>query len=513
MTPAFRLDVEGEDVTERVRRHLVDLRVTLTADSSSDTLQITLSDAPGVLARPAAEREVRVSLGYRETGLVAVGVYYHSETDIELVPRRMVLRATAADFRRRSTLKAPKSRAWRATTLGQVVSAIAREHGYEPRVAPALAGAVIGHIDQTAESDMHLLRRLATGYDATVKAAGGYLVMMPRGAARSAGSGTPLPIYTASPDGGTVLTGRVSWRGRPKYSSVISGYHDPAAGKLVHVTAGSGDPAFVIREPRPDRAQALAAAAARLARLQRQTAALELSVVGEPTLAAQGRIVTSGWGGGTDGAWTISRVTHALTISGYESRVSAENSQPESPGSSYQYRDLWDPLLPLGDLSHVYARSSHPVRVGAFRGDVLWTIRASDDASRQRLPDRFFTTPPGYLGLVRLRARGASISATLRFAGDAADTPVARPGPDLVAGAREGLSQVVRAAGHTYVIRGTGPDTTDPYDWGIVGGDLLTVMRSGVAPICDWALVWSGYGSVVDLGTLRSAPSGNAPSL
>ena len=325
MTPSFQLDVEGEDVTDRVRRHLVELRVTLTADSASDSLQITLSDAPGVLARPAAERAVRVRLGYLETGLVALGVYYHSETDIELVPRRLVLRGTAADLRRDSTLKAPRSRAWQATTLlGQVVDAVASEHGYEPRVAPALAGEAIGHIDQTAESDMHLLRRLARGYDATVKAAGGYLVMMPRDAARSAGSDTPLPTYTASPEGGTVLTGRVSWRGRPKYNSVVASYHDVRAGALTHVTAGSGDPAFVIREPRPSRAQAMADAAARLARLQRRTATLEMTVVGDATLAAQGRIVSRGWGDGTDGTWTIVRATHIFSARGFQSQVSAE---------------------------------------------------------------------------------------------------------------------------------------------------------------------------------------------
>ena len=324
MTPAFRLDVEGEDVTERVRRHLVELRVTLTADRSSDTLQVTLSDAPGVLARPGAERALRVRLGYRETGLTALGVYYHSETDVELVPRRMVLRATAADFRSVSTLKAPRSRSWQATTLGRVVADVAAGHGYEPRVAPALADTAIEHIDQTSEGDLHLLRRLARGYDATVKAAGGYLVMMPRDAARSAGRDTPLPTYTASPEGGTVLTGRVSWRGRPKYGSVSASYHDVRAGALTHVTAGSGDPVFVIREPLPDRAPALAAAAARLSRLQRQTGTLELSVVGDPSLAAQGRVVTSGWGDGANGTWTMTRVTHTLTARGFQSQVSAE---------------------------------------------------------------------------------------------------------------------------------------------------------------------------------------------
>ena len=163
MRPSWRLDVEGKDVTARVREHLVELRVTLTSDTASDALQITLSDALGVLARPAAERELRVSLGYRDTGLTALGVYYHSETDVDLVPRRMVLRATAADLRARRTLKAPRSRAWPATTLGQVVATLAAEHGYTARVAPALAAEAIGHIDQTSESDMSLLRRLARG--------------------------------------------------------------------------------------------------------------------------------------------------------------------------------------------------------------------------------------------------------------------------------------------------------------------------------------------------------------
>lgn len=324
MTPAFQLDVEGEDVTDRVRRHLVELRVTSTSDEASDSLQLTLSDAPGVLARPAAEREVRVSLGYRETGLTACGVYYHCETDIELVPRRLILRATAADLRSRSTLKAPRSRAWQAATLGQVVADIAKAHGYEPRVAPALAGADLGHVDQTAESDLHLLRRLARPFDATVKAAGGALVMLPRNSAHSARGGAALPTCTASPEGGTVLTGRVSIRGRPKYDSVVASYYDVRAGALMHVPPGAGAPAFVIREPRPDRAQALADAAARLARLRRRTATLEMSLVGDPSLAAQGRIITSGWGAGTDGTWTISRATHILTARGFQSQVSAE---------------------------------------------------------------------------------------------------------------------------------------------------------------------------------------------
>ena len=323
MTPAFALQAGGTDVTERVERHLVELRVTLSSDSASDTLQVTISDAPKALARPAAERELKVSLGYRETGLVPLGVYFHSETDVDFAPRRLVLRATAADFRRRSTLKAPKSRAWQATTLGAIVTDIATEHGYTPRVDPSLAAARLDHVDQTAESDMHLLRRLGRHHDATVKAAGGRLVMMPHGAGRSAVRGDALPVYRVTAGSADVLSGRVSWRGRPRYGSVQASYYDLGTGALEHVIAGEGPPTFVIRDPRPDRAQALADAQSRLARLARQTATLDLTLVGAPTLTAEGRMVTSGWGEGTDGTWSIERVTHILGRNGFHSQVSA----------------------------------------------------------------------------------------------------------------------------------------------------------------------------------------------
>ena len=107
--PAFRVLAGGEDVSGIVEQHLVQLRLTSTSDRSSDTLEIELSDADNVLALPSAERELRVSIGYRDSRLVPMGVYYHSESEIQLAPRRLTVRATAADFRRQSSLKVQKA--------------------------------------------------------------------------------------------------------------------------------------------------------------------------------------------------------------------------------------------------------------------------------------------------------------------------------------------------------------------------------------------------------------------
>ena len=328
--PAFALQAGDGDVTRAVDERLVELRVTLSSDRASDTLELVLEDAAGELVIPAAERELRVSLGYRGAALVPMGVYFHDESERQLVPRRLTLRGTAADFRRRSSLKAPRRRSWDETSLGDLVSAIAGEHGYVGRVAPDLASIVVPHIDQTAESDLHLLRRLARQYDATAKAAGGNLVFGPRGSGRSAGTGQPLPTIEYAPGktgagAAAVISARYAVRGRPRYGAVVASYQDVPAAELVHVRVGSGTPAYVIREPYPDRPQAEAAAAARLSRFARQTEEVELSVAGNPALVSEVGLELRDWPHAGVSRWSVLRAEHVLSKQrGYITGVSAE---------------------------------------------------------------------------------------------------------------------------------------------------------------------------------------------
>ena len=321
-TPAYTVEAGGADVTRQIQDLLIDLRVTLTSDRASDALEIGLSDTATSLATPAAERELRVSLGYADSGLTPMGVYYHDETDRELNPGRLTVRATAADFRRRSALKAPKRRAFDHVALGDLVTGIADEHGYVGRTAPALASIVVAHIDQTAESDLHLLRRLARQYDAIAKAAGGFLVFAPRGSGRSAGTAQLLPTITLAK--ADLISGRHTARGRPRYGTVIASYHDAETATLVHVRAGTEEPVYEIREPLPDRAQALDAAAGRLARLARQTAEIVVSVLGNPAVVSEGVISMTEWP--IPGSrWTVQRAEHTVSKQqGYRTAITAQ---------------------------------------------------------------------------------------------------------------------------------------------------------------------------------------------
>ena len=332
-TPAFTVKAGDADVTRAVDERLVELRITLTSDRASDTLELELEDTAGELAIPAAERELRVSLGYRDSGLTPMGVYYHDESERQLVPRRITVRATAADFRRRSSLKAPRRRSWDDVSLGHLVRTIAAEHGYIGRVAPALTSVVVAHIDQTAESDLHLLRRLARQYDATTKAAGGYLIFASRGSGRSAGTDRPLPIIEYTPGqrgagGAGVISARCTVRGRPRYGTVLASYQDLTTAELVHVRAGAGTPAYTIREPFPDRPQAETAAAARLSRFARQTEEVEMSVSGNPAVVSEAVLALRDWPHAGRSRWTVLRAEHALSAErGYITSVTAEPAE------------------------------------------------------------------------------------------------------------------------------------------------------------------------------------------
>lgn len=321
VTPAWRLSVDGEDATAALSVHVASIRVETTTDRTTDSLEIECAEN-AALAAPPTGRKLRPSLGYEGRQLVPMGEFWHTETDLELVPRRLRIRATGADFRPQSGIRAPRTRAWHDTTLGAIVEEIAAEHGLAPRVDAALGAHAIAHADQTAESDLHLLQRIALHWNGTAKEAGSDLVLAAAGAGASA-SGVALPAVRLTPDSG-ITAGRVEYRDRPRFSSVRAPYRELALAATVLAVAGAGEPALDLAETSPDREQATAAANARLSQLRREGAKLTISMPGRPELSAGSPITTAGWGPVADGAWIATRITHTLSpTAGFTTDVSA----------------------------------------------------------------------------------------------------------------------------------------------------------------------------------------------
>ncbi len=88
MTPAYRLIAGDEDITERIRKYLDELRVTSSSERDSDTLELTTSDGVDyTIGVPGEAGELHVFLGYGDR-LTSMGIYYRVDVDIELVPRQ-----------------------------------------------------------------------------------------------------------------------------------------------------------------------------------------------------------------------------------------------------------------------------------------------------------------------------------------------------------------------------------------------------------------------------------------
>ena len=144
----------------------------------------------------------------------------------------------------RSSLKAQKTRSWDDPSLQDLVAGIASEHGLESRVGSSLRSIRIPHLDQTEESDLHLLTRVARDYAAVAKPATGVLLLVPRGEGASA-SGSEMPtievVWSDSARHRLVLADR------EEYRAVHSSWRDTGAAGSVTEQAGSGEPLYVLQ--------------------------------------------------------------------------------------------------------------------------------------------------------------------------------------------------------------------------------------------------------------------------
>lgn len=319
MTPDFSILADSTDITAAIRARLLSLSVSDAAGIESDSLELTLDDRDGVIALPRTGAELAVALGYKETGLVRMGLYTVDEIGISAPPRTMTIRARAADLR--AGLKRPKTKSWDDVWLSDIVTTIAAEHGYAARVSPAFDSDAIVHIDQVDESDLHFLTRLAGERGAVAKPAAGKLLFVPAGEAKSS-SGQQLPVVAlAARD---IMRWEVTLAERGKYPAVTAKWFDAALAAEQTVTVGSGEPVFTIGRRYPDRAAAGSAAKAKLAAFTRGLATLRLSCPGDGRFLAEGKLTLSGLRSGVDGDWSMVRVTHRLDTGGYACEIEAE---------------------------------------------------------------------------------------------------------------------------------------------------------------------------------------------
>lgn len=314
----WRVSLDGVDLSDRLRPLLMSLRLSEKRGDEADQLDITIVDLDGRVALPPEGAVLKLQLGWKQGPDVTIGLVDKGSFKVDDVghsgpPDQITIRARAADFT--SEIRNRRSRSWKNTTLGAVVTQIAAGNGLSPRVAPALGAIAVRSISQSRESDIAFLRRLGEENDAVATIKDGCLIFAPKGAGTTAG-GQPLPALAIRRS----TAGTHNWQRQKRdgQTGVTASWHDRAGARRQSVTVGEADGAKKLRRIYPDEASARRAAEAERSRLGRAPETLDLRLpLGRPDAYPEARISVSGYKPEIDaGDWLISQVTHALDKGG-----------------------------------------------------------------------------------------------------------------------------------------------------------------------------------------------------
>ena len=234
--PIYSLKVDGNNITASLQGRLINLTFTDNRGFDADQLDITLDDSDGKLDLPPRGAEVSLAFGWQESGLVEKGTFTVDEVGHSGAPDTLTIRARSADLR--SGLSTMRERTWHQITVGDIIKTIASENDLIPSVSAALAGQLISHMDQTNESSISFLTRLASQFDAIATVKSGRLVFMHAGAGISA-SGKPLTKLVITRQSGDSHNFNIA--DRESFTHVKATYHDTAGATKGEIIWGKAE--------------------------------------------------------------------------------------------------------------------------------------------------------------------------------------------------------------------------------------------------------------------------------
>jgi len=324
---------------------------------TADTIEITLDDSDGQLDMPRRGATLRALIGWQGQALVDKGTYKIDEVEHGGAPDVLTIRGKSADLR--GGMNKLREQSWHQTTVSDIVSQVAARYQLTPCVGDSLKGQQIDHIDQTNESDLAFLTRLAGQCDGIATVKNGRLLFIKAGQGTTT-SGQPLPAITITRRDGDQH--RFSVADRDAYTGVTAYWQDnkEAEKKRVEVKrkkkskpsperplppgvmvnkqenellVGSSENVKELRHVYASQANAMRAARAEWEKLQRGVADFQITLaLGRPELYPEQPTTVRGFKPQIDEAdWQLTQVVHDLTNQGYTNRIQLEVKLAELP--------------------------------------------------------------------------------------------------------------------------------------------------------------------------------------
>lgn len=328
MEPAFRITVDGADITAKINDRLLRLSITDEPGVDSDMIEVEVDNRDKVLQAPRKGAKIRAWLGYVETGVELMGEWVVDEVTGEVPPWTLGFMGRAADLR--ETFKEQKSRHFENTTVGDVVQRIAKDHGLQAAVGSDIASQKIEYFLQSEESDLHFLTRFARRHGAIAKPTNGKLVFVKRGSGKS-GSGVGLGSISLRPSDTTKARARLA--DRPRHAQVEAQWHDRKKAERVPEVIGSGQgPKMILPHIYPTKDEAKKAAETRSRELSRAEGSLSVEMPGNTGIFAEMTVKMIDYDDVITGSWNIARAEHVLDGNGYQTMFEGDKGEGESQG-------------------------------------------------------------------------------------------------------------------------------------------------------------------------------------
>lgn len=311
----YTITLDGRDLTSVIDPRLMRLSIRECRADEADTLDLMLDDSDGGMEIPKRGAVLSVAIGWTGQALVPKGSFTVNEVEHAGSPDTITIRARSASMTKGMGERQEKS--WHDQTLDDIVGTIAGRHQLTPQVGKELGKIKIPHIDQTQESDMSFLTRLARRYDAVMTVKDGNLLFMPIGQGVTL-SGQEVPAIELTRQDGDRHRYHISER--ENYSAVRAYWYSNGQKKRHSVVVGGEDNhnVKVLPEKYASEAEAEAAAQAEFDRTQRSQATMNYTLaIGVPALRPEVPVFVAGFKPEIDATdWLVQEVTHNIDDAG-----------------------------------------------------------------------------------------------------------------------------------------------------------------------------------------------------
>ena len=317
----YRITLDGRDLSRLIAPNLISLSLSESRADEADMLALVLDDARGTFAIPKRGASIKLAIGWVGEPLVDKGAFTVDEVEHGGAPDVITIRARSASMTKGMHERREKS--WHRQTIGAIVRTIATRHGATAAVDATLAATRIDHVDQTQESDMSFLTRLARRYDAVMTVKDKRLLFMPIGSGKTV-SGKPLDVLAITRASGDQHRYHIAQR--DDYTSVRAHYHSNGAAAVGGRRRRKRQERQGAARDYATEAEARAAAQADYARTQRGQSTLSYTLaLGRPELFPEMPVTVTGFKPEIDETpWLVKKATHTIGDGGFTTALDFE---------------------------------------------------------------------------------------------------------------------------------------------------------------------------------------------